>query len=65
MNAKRKPEFRVFCDENTAALIRTIAALKNANISELFNEAMELYLSQDEIQKLIEKHNLDEIETED
>jgi hypothetical protein len=63
--AKRKPEFRVFCDESTAAMIRAIAALKNISISELFNESMELYLSQDEIQRLIDRHNLDEIETKD
>ncbi|NJL20213.1 MAG: hypothetical protein HC895_04290 [Leptolyngbyaceae cyanobacterium SM1_3_5] len=65
MAAKRKPEFRVFCDDSTAALIRTLAALKNISISELFNESMELYLSQDEIQRLIDRHNLDEIETKD
>lgn len=64
MAAKRKPEFRVFCDESTAALIRTISALKNVGISELFNEAIELYLSQEELQKLIERHNLDEIDPE-
>lgn len=46
-------------------MIRTLAALKNISISELFNESMELYLSQDEIQRLIDRHNLDEIETKD
>lgn len=62
MSPKRKPEFRVFTDEDVAILVKTLAALKNTSISELFNEALELWLSQPEQQKLIEKHNLDEIE---
>lgn len=62
MSAKRKPEFRVFTDEDVATLVKTLAALKNMSISELFNEALELWLSQPEQQTLIERHNLDEIE---
>lgn len=62
MSAKRKPEFRVFTDEEVATLVKTLAALKNISISELFNEALELWLSQPEQQTLIERHNLDEIE---
>ncbi|MCG5060756.1 MAG: hypothetical protein KA714_22965 [Limnoraphis sp. WC205] len=65
MSAKRKPEFRVFTDEDVAILVKTLAALRNTSISELFNEALELWLSQPEQQKLIEKHNLDEIEDSD
>lgn len=61
MSAKRKPEFRVFTDEDVATLVKTLAALKNMSISELFNEALELWLSQPEQQKLIERHNLDDI----
>ncbi|MBD3880597.1 hypothetical protein IFO70_02385 [Phormidium tenue FACHB-886] len=65
MSAKRrKPEFRVFVDEEQSALIRTIAALKNLSISELFNEAIALYLSQADMQRLIERHRLNEIENE-
>jgi hypothetical protein len=62
MNAKRKPEFRVFTNEDLATLVKTLAALKNTSISELFNEALELWLAQPEQQKLIEKHNLDKID---
>ncbi|MDY7022652.1 MAG: hypothetical protein SWJ54_15060 [Cyanobacteriota bacterium] len=65
MSAKRKPEFRVFTDEDVVILVKTLAALRNTSISELFNEALELWLSQPEQQKLIEKHNLDEIEDSD
>ncbi len=65
MTAKRKPEFRVFTDEDVATLVKTLAALKNTSISELFNEALELWLSQPEQQKLIERHNLDDIEESD
>ena len=52
----------MFTDEDVAILVKTLAALKNTSISELFNKALELWLSQPEQQKLIEKHNLDEIE---
>jgi hypothetical protein len=62
MSAKRKPEFRVFTNEDVATLVKTLAALKNMSISELFNEALELWLSQPEQQKLIDRHNLDEID---
>jgi hypothetical protein len=62
MSAKRKPEFRVFTNEDVATLVKTLAALKNMSISELFNEALELWLLQPEQQKLIERHNLDEID---
>lgn len=65
MNAKRKPEFRVFTDEDVATLVKTLAALKNMSISELFNEALELWLSQPEQQALIDRHNLDNIEESD
>lgn len=64
MSAKRKPEFRVFTDEDVATLVKTLAALKNISISELFNEALELWLAQPEQQKLVERHNLNEIEEE-
>jgi glycerol-3-phosphate dehydrogenase len=65
MNAKRKPEFRVFTNEDVATLVKTLAALKNISISELFNEALELWLLEPEQQTLIERHNLNEIEETD
>ncbi len=65
MSARRKPEFRVFTEDDVATLVKTMAALKNISISELFNEALELWLSQPEQQKLIERHNLDAIEDDE
>ncbi|MEP0910057.1 hypothetical protein NDI45_03865 [Leptolyngbya sp. GB1-A1] len=65
MSARRKPEFRVFTEDDVATLVKTMAALKNISISELFNEALELWLSQPEQQKLIERHNLDAIEEDE
>ena len=65
MGAKRRPEVRVFLDQDQATLVKALVALKDTNISELFNEALELWLAQPEQQRLIDKHNLDKInETE-
>jgi len=65
MSPRRKPEFRVFTEDDVATLVKTMAALKNISISELFNEALELWLAQPEQQKLIERHNLDAIEEDE
>jgi hypothetical protein len=62
MNAKRKPEVRVFLDEDQSTLVKTLAALKDTSVSELFNEALELWLAQPEQMRLIEKHSLDKID---
>jgi hypothetical protein len=61
MGAKRRPEVRVFLDQDQATLVKALVALKDTNISELFNEALELWLAQPEQQRLIDKHNLDKI----
>lgn len=61
MGAKRKPEVRVFLDQDQVVLVRALVGLKDTSISELFNEALELWLAQPEQQRLIEKHNLDKI----
>jgi len=61
MGAKRKPEVRVFLEQDQVVLVRALVALKDTSISELFNEALELWLAQPEQQRLIEKHNLDKI----
>ncbi len=55
----------MFTEDDVATLVKTMAALKNISISELFNEALELWLSQPEQQKLIERHNLDAIEDDE
>ena len=61
MGAKRRPEVRVFLDQDQVTLVKALAALQDTNISELFNEALELWLAQPEQQRLIDKHNLDKI----
>ena len=55
----------MFADEDMATLVKTLAALKKISISELFNQALELWLLQPEQQTLIERHNLDQIEEAD
>jgi uncharacterized protein (DUF1778 family) len=59
---KRKPEIRAYVDEDLDRLIKTIASLKGISISEFLNQAIEVYLQLPEIQKLVERHRLDEIE---
>ena len=59
---KRKPEVRAYVDEDLDRLIKTIASLKGISVSELLNQAIENYLQLPDVQKLVEKHRLDEIE---
>ncbi|PSB09998.1 hypothetical protein C7B61_01110 [filamentous cyanobacterium CCP1] len=59
---KRKPEVRAYVDEDLDRLIKTIASLKGISISELLNQAIEVYLQLPETQKLVERHRLDAIE---
>ncbi|HEY9627383.1 MAG TPA: hypothetical protein V6C84_08785 [Coleofasciculaceae cyanobacterium] len=61
---KRKPEVRAYVDEDLDRLIKTIASLKGISISELLNQAIEVYLQVPEVQKIVERHRLDEIEDE-
>lgn len=61
---KRKPEVRAYVDEDLDRLIKTIASLKGISISELLNQAIENYLQLPDVQKLVERHRLDEIEDE-
>lgn len=59
---KRKPEVRAYVEEDLDRLIKTIASLKGISVSELLNQAIENYLQLPDVQKLVEKHRLDEIE---
>lgn len=61
---KRKPEVRAYVDEDLDRLVKTIASLRGISVSELLNQAIEVYLQLPEIQKLVERHRLDEIEEE-
>ncbi len=51
-------------DEDLDRLVKTIASLRGISVSELLNQAIEVYLQLPEIQKLVERHRLDEIEEE-
>ncbi|PSB07482.1 hypothetical protein C7B61_18075 [filamentous cyanobacterium CCP1] len=56
-----KREIRAYADIELAKLLATIASLQDISLSQLINDALELYLQQDRIQALIQKHSLDEI----
>ncbi len=60
-----KREVRAYADVELAKLLATIASLQDISLSQLINDALELYLQQDKVQALIQKHSLDEINGED
>lgn len=60
-----KREIRAYTDIELAKLLATIASLQDISLSQLINDALELYLQQDKVQALIQKHSLDEINGED
>lgn len=60
-----KREIRAYTDIELAKLLATIASLQDISLSQLINDALELYLQQDKIQALIRKHSLDEINGEE
>ena len=59
-----KREIRAYTDVELAKLLATIASLQDISLSQLINDALELYLQQDKVQALIQKHSLDEINGE-
>lgn len=60
-----KREIRAYADVELAKLLATIASLQDISLSQLINDALELYLHQERVQALIQKHSLDEINGED
>ena len=60
-----KREIRAYAEPELAKLLATIASLQDISLSQLINDALELYLQQDKIQALIQKHSLDEINGDD
>ncbi len=60
-----KREIRAYTDVELAKLLATIASLQDISLSQLINDSLELYLQQEKIQALIEKHSLDEINGEE
>jgi len=66
MAAKReKREIRAYADLELAKLLNTVASLQDISMSQLINDAIEIYLQQDKVQALIKKHSLDQINDED
>jgi predicted HicB family RNase H-like nuclease len=60
-----KREIRAYADQELAKLLATIASLQDISLSQLINDALEMYLQQEKIQALIQKHSLDEINGEE
>jgi hypothetical protein len=60
-----KREIRAYADVELAKLLATIASLQDISLSQLINDALELYLNQEKVQALIQKHSLDEINGEE
>jgi multidrug efflux pump subunit AcrB len=59
---KRKPEIRVFVEEDLDRLLKALSGIKDTSLSGLVNEAIEFYINHNpEIQNLIERFNLDEL----
>lgn len=59
---KRKPEIRVFVEEDIDRLLKALAGIKDTSLSGLVNEAIEFYINHNpEIQNLIERFNLDDL----
>lgn len=62
---REKREIRAYADPELAKLLNTVASLQDISLSQLINNAIELYLQQDKVQALIKKHSLDQINGED
>jgi predicted transcriptional regulator len=60
-SSSRKPEIRVYLDDDLEKLIRTIAAIKEASLSAVVSEALEYWLQLEEQQAIVQKHNLEEL----
>ncbi len=60
-SSSRKPEIRVYLDDDLEKLIRTIAAIKESSLSAVVNEALEYWIQLEEQQAIIQKHNLEEL----
>ena len=55
---------RIYIPDETARLLKAIAGLQDTSVNSIVNEAIELWLSQDAIKKLKERHRLDKISEE-
>lgn len=59
---KRKPEIRVFVEEDLDRLLKALAGIKDTSLSGLVNDAIEFYINHNaDVQKLIERFNLEDL----
>ncbi|NJL19717.1 MAG: hypothetical protein HC895_01065 [Leptolyngbyaceae cyanobacterium SM1_3_5] len=59
---KRKPEIRVFVEEDLDRRLKALAGLKDTSLSGLVNEAIEFYINHNaEAQRLIKRFNLEDL----
>jgi hypothetical protein len=59
---KRKPEIRVFVEEDLDRLLKALAGIKDTSLSGLINEAIEFYINHNaDVQSLIERFNLEDL----
>lgn len=52
---------RIYIPEETARLLKAIAGLQDTSVNSIVKEAIELWLSQDAIERLKQRHRLDQI----
>jgi len=62
--AKRKDqrEFRVYVPDEVYRLIQSVAAIRDSSVNAVVNEAIEFWLSDENQQKTIDRHRLDDLE---
>jgi len=59
---KRKPEIRVFVEEDLDRRLKALAGLKDTSLSGLVNEAIEFYINHNaDVQRLIKRFNLEDL----
>jgi hypothetical protein len=59
---KRKPEIRVFVEEDLDRLLKALAGIRDTSLSGLVNEALEFYINHNpDIQNLIVRFNLEDL----
>lgn len=62
MNAKKKPELRIYLDAELDKQVRIVAAIRDLSISSAVTEALEVWLQTPENQRIIDRHRLDELD---
>lgn len=63
--SKPNTPLRIYVPEQTTRLLKAVAGLKDESVNAIVNKAIELWLSQPEQQKLVERHSLDRIDEDE